>query len=264
MIEEIVPETVCAADVQVASHTQSGLGDSLHLFPEEEKRMARALARRRREFAEVRMCAHRALAALGRTPVPLLPDERGATLWPAGITGSMTHCAGYRAAALARRADVASLGIDAERDGPLGEGTAEVVALPVELRHLRELSRARPVVHWDRLLFSAKESVYKAWSPFAGGRSLGFHDAHIEFHPGPGPGPGPGDADSELGPGKGTFTARLRAPRGPVPGTLRGAWLARDGLLLTAVTVPADALSPRGTPPRGAGPTPGRCAPGGR
>ena len=35
-------------------------------------------------------------------------------------------------------------------------------------------------LHWDRILFCAKEATYKAWFPLTE-RWLGFEDAHIAF-----------------------------------------------------------------------------------
>ena len=35
-------------------------------------------------------------------------------------------------------------------------------------------------LHWDRILFCAKEATYKAWYPLTR-RWLGFEDAHIVF-----------------------------------------------------------------------------------
>lgn len=196
------------------------------LFPEEEALVAAAVAKRRQEFATVRHCARTALAGYGRPPAPILPGTAGAPRWPDGLVGSLTHCDGYRAAAVARTTTVASLGIDAEPAEPLrDEGTLHLVTIPAERTALRELSADRPDIPWDRLLFSAKESVYKAWSPLTG-RWLGFHDAHITLHPG------------------GTFTAALLVPDtttadgGPPLTGFDGRWQARDGLLLTAVTVP--------------------------
>lgn len=127
------------------------------------------------------------------SPQPVLPGERGAPRWPAGLVGSMTHCEGYCAAALVRATDLASIGIDAEPHEPLPEGVLDAVSLPTELTHLRELTADGPGahghrVHWDRLLFSAKESVYKAWFPLTG-KWLDFSEADIEFTAGPGPHP---------------------------------------------------------------------------
>ncbi|MGW4745369.1 hypothetical protein ACWEPR_11305, partial [Streptomyces sp. NPDC004290] len=59
-------------------------------YPEEEALMARAVPGRRREFAAARVCAHRALAALGAAPGPLLRGRRGAPAWPARTVGSIT------------------------------------------------------------------------------------------------------------------------------------------------------------------------------
>ena len=148
------------------------------LFPEEEALLARAVDKRRREFATARDCARGALAALGVAPVPILRGERGAPQWPPGIVGSITHCAGYRAAAVARASDVLTIGLDAEPDEMLPDGVLGSVSLPGERERLRDLAAAAPGTCWDRLLFSAKESVYKAWFPLTG-RWLGFEDADI-------------------------------------------------------------------------------------
>ena len=50
-----------------------------------------------------------------------------------------------------------------------------------ERDRLAALAAAVPGAHWDRLLFSAKESVYKAWVPLAR-RWLGFTDAEITIN----------------------------------------------------------------------------------
>lgn len=184
------------------------------LFPGEAAAIAGAVDGRRREFTSVRVCARRALARLGREPAPLVPGKDGAPTWPAGIVGSMTHCAGYRAAALAETAYVASVGIDAEPHLPLPDGVAEIVALPAERRELAALRQAAPRIAWDRVLFSAKESVYKAWYPLTGAW-LDFEDASVSLRP------------------EGTFTARLLVP-GPVA-SFEGRWALGDAHLATAI-----------------------------
>src|SRR5690349_19867240 len=98
------------------------------LFAEEAERVAKAVTKRRREFATVRHCARQALAELGIQPVALLNGERGAPKWPAGVVGSMTHCAGYRAAAVALDTVIHTIGIDAEPHGPLPEGVEGMIA----------------------------------------------------------------------------------------------------------------------------------------
>ncbi len=187
------------------------------LLPVEAAAVANAVPVRRAEFTTVRVCARRALARLGLPPVPLPPGGNRAPVWPEGIVGSMTHCAGYRAAAVARADRILALGIDAEPHEPLPDGVLDLVASPAEQEHLTAASRDHPDRHWDRILFSAKESVYKAWYPHAQ-RWLGFEDVDLVLSP------------------HGTFTARFLVPA-PLPG-LTGRWSVSDGLVVTAITLP--------------------------
>jgi 4'-phosphopantetheinyl transferase EntD len=152
------------------------------LFPEEAAVIARAIGKRRQEFTTGRFCARAALAQLGVPPVAIVPGLRGAPRWPPGVVGSITHCAGYRACAVARDRDVITIGLDAEPHDPLPGGVREHITTPGERSHLTALAAAEPGVAWDRLLFSAKESVYKAWFPLAQ-RWLGFDQAAIGIDP---------------------------------------------------------------------------------
>ncbi|MEU3840351.1 4'-phosphopantetheinyl transferase superfamily protein [Streptomyces sp. NPDC028635] len=224
MIEELLPSCVVA----VETYDLDGDDEAL-LHPEEAAVVAQAVPKRRREFAAVRACARRAMDKLGVEPQPLLPGERGAPRWPRGVTGSMTHCEGYAAAALVAATDLASLGIDAEPHGPLPDGVLDAVSLPAERLRLAELAGALPGLHADRLLFSAKESVYKAWYPLTG-RWLDFTEADIDLRPGPDGRP------------HGTLHVELLVPGPSVGGRVvqrfEGHWTAGHGLLATAVTVP--------------------------
>ncbi|MDQ0834810.1 4'-phosphopantetheinyl transferase EntD [Streptomyces achromogenes] len=236
MIDELLPASVVA----VEAFGEEGVREfgNTPLYPQEAALVVRAVDKRRREFTVVRGCARRAMEKLGVPAQPVLPGERGAPCWPDGVTGSMTHCADYSAAALVRAADLASLGIDAEPHGPLPEGVLAAVALPAEKARLERLTADRPEVHWDRLLFSAKESVYKAWFPLTR-KWLDFGEADIEISADDGrtavtTGPAAG--------AQGGFRARLLVP-GPVVGGRRvehfdGRWTVRHGLVATAVTVP--------------------------
>jgi len=215
VIADLLPATAVA--VEVFGPPPPGAA----LLPEEEPLVARAVDRRREEFTTARSCARQALAALGVPAAPLLAGPRREPLWPAGVVGSLTHCDGYRAAAVARSVDLATIGIDAEPHRPLPDGVLARVALAQERDAVRRLPGG---VHWDRLLFSAKESVYKAWYPLAR-RRLGFSDAVVELDP------------------AGSFRARLLVPGSALPGReltgFTGRWVASGGLLLTAVTLPA-------------------------
>ncbi|MGW6460100.1 4'-phosphopantetheinyl transferase family protein, partial [Streptomyces sp. NPDC055078] len=125
--------------------------------------------------------------------------------------------------------DASAIGIDAEPNGPLPDGVLRQVALPAEEDRLGALATGDPAVHWDRLLFSAKESVFKTWYPLTG-RELDFREAELTFDP-----------------AGGTFSARLLVP-GPVVGgrsvdTFTGRWTAGNGLVVTAIALPAPAPS---------------------
>ena len=99
MIEAILPAEAAAEE---AFSDPPGVA----LFPEEEAVIAKAVDKRRREFTTARACARAALARLGLPPVPIVPGLRGAPQRPDGVVGSMTHCAGYRACAVARDRDL--------------------------------------------------------------------------------------------------------------------------------------------------------------
>jgi 4'-phosphopantetheinyl transferase EntD len=217
MLERILP-----AGVAVASTREEIDGEPL--FAAEEQVVGRAVEKRRREFVTARACARRALGQLGVAAQAIPSGPRGEPQWPEGIAGSITHCDGYRACAVARQDEFAALGVDAEVDAPLPPGVLRDIALPEEREMLLALARQEPGPSWDRLLFSAKESVYKAWFPLAG-RWLGFEDAKVTI-------------DRE----RRSFSARLLVP-GPVLGGrevrgFSGRWLVGDGIVLAAIAVP--------------------------
>jgi 4'-phosphopantetheinyl transferase EntD len=217
VIEEILPAAVIAVE---AFDDEA----PVELFPEEEAAMGRAVPNRRREFATARGCAHRALAQLGLPPGPVpVGEDRGEPIWPQDVVGSITHCRGYRCCAVARADELASVGIDAEPHEPLPEGLIGDLANDEERAMLAALATTEPAVHWDRLLFCAKESVYKAWYPLAR-RWLGFEDALLRIDP-----------------AARRFEAQLLVPGPPLGGAelrgFAGRWLVRDGLLLAAIAV---------------------------
>jgi 4'-phosphopantetheinyl transferase EntD len=216
MIELVLPAGVAAVERREALPADELAG------PQPEA-LERALPRRRAEFATGRSCARRALAVAG---APACPVPRGAgcePCWPAGFVGSITHCAGYWAAAVARTTSFATIGIDAETAAALPAGVLDRIAVAEEVRWVR--ARDGDGMCWDRLLFSVKESVYKAWSPL-GGERLRHRHASVRFAP-----------------EAGVFEARLlvAGPRvGPVAiASFAGRFAVRDGVAVTAVAVPA-------------------------
>lgn len=214
---------------EVASAERFSDEASDQLFPAEAAAILRAVDSRRREFTTGRVCARSALAELGLPPIPIPRGHLGIAVWPDGVTGSITHCQGYRAAAVAWSRHVIAIGIDAEPNEPLPEGVLSLVSSCIEREQLGLLPTN--VACWDRLLFSAKESVYKSWFPLMG-RYLDFQDADVVIS---------NDSLSSGGASHGTFAARLLVP-GPVVGNsklqlLTGKWMVAQKFLLTAIVL---------------------------
>ena len=217
LLSGVLPGTVAAAEMYNDP-------PELAPLPEEEPLIARSVPKRRREFITVRHCARLALEDLGVPPVPILKGDKGEPCWPDGVVGSLTHCQGYRGAVVALQEQVRSVGIDAEPHDVLPDGVLNAISLPAERR---ELSVMPPGLHWDRILFCAKEATYKAWFPLTR-RWLGFEDAHIVF-----------DVDATGGAGE--FVSEIlvdgTALSGPPLSAMRGRWSVRDGLALTAIVL---------------------------
>lgn len=224
LLERLVPDSVSCAE------TRADRLD-IDLFPIERLSLGRAVDKRRWEFMAGRACARQALSRLGIPAVAIPSGNHGEPLWPPGVVGSITHCDGYRACAAARSEEIVTVGIDAEPNAPLPEGVLEEVVHGRELELVTGGSIATErngcgvadQVDVDRLRFSAKEAVYKAWFPLAR-RWLGFEDVELSIDL----------ATSE-------FCARLLVA-GPVVDAarlteFRGRWAVADGVICTAVVV---------------------------
>lgn len=165
-LEQILPDKVCLAVVR---------GDvSSRLFPTEESAIANSVEERRREFMTVRHCARSALSDLGAPAVASPPGPDRAPQWPDGVVGSMTHCVGYRAAAVGWRSEeLTSVGIDAEPNEPLPRNVLAFVSPVDEWRMLQGLAsscpglaKRAPVIFLAMTLTiasSVKGQVARAW-----------------------------------------------------------------------------------------------------
>ncbi len=213
MIEQLLPPQVVAVAIR-------GDDPSAFLLQPEADQLGWAVESRTREFATARTCARRALQQLGLPAVPVSRGPNREPVWPRGIVGSITHCRGYRAAAVARQSEVVTIGIDAEVHEPLPPEVLEQVALKGE----RAWLESYPVgTHWDRLLFSAKDCAYKAWYPLSG-QWLDFENVEVTCVP-----------------AAGTFEARLLLPPSAAAGQpltgFSGRFVVREGLVLTAIAL---------------------------
>lgn len=227
MIREVLPPDVhgaqCYGDVAP---------DGAH--PDELAAVRTATAARRGEFHTVRVLARRALTRLAPEADrryeehSLLPDARGAPTWPLGVVGSMTHSQNYRAAVVADSGTCAAIGLDAESNQTLPPEVSDIVCRAEERSMIRVLSRHEPSQPWSCVIFSAKESIYKAWYPLTKAW-LGFDEISVQI-----------EHDSQ------TFRARLMVQASPdrvrMIEELRGRWVVAGRYILTTAYLPAGVI----------------------
>ena len=149
--------------------------------PAEEAHIAKAVDKRKREFRAGRHAARRAMEQLHSNINPsticILPGKKRQPLWPENIVGAITHSANHCFAAVARNTDIRSLGIDVEQADPLQENLLNMICTQEEQAWLNTLSDG---LFWAKLIFSAKESVYKTYFPLCN-TYLDFLEATLEI-----------------------------------------------------------------------------------
>lgn len=150
------------------------------LFPEELAGIAKAVEKRRREFALGRTCARDALGAIGVAAVALPSLADRSVAWPAGFLGSITHADGYVAAIASSARTVLGLGIDAEVKDRVQEKLWTQIANPSEIAWFESATDESEARVRATRLFSAKEAFYKA--QYCISRAwVGFHDVNLTF-----------------------------------------------------------------------------------
>jgi 4'-phosphopantetheinyl transferase EntD len=155
-------------------HRLIAIGDEAALLPPERHAFAASVVKVQRASGAARLVARDLLARLGHPDAALLKLSSGAPRWPDGIVGSLAHDARVAIAAVARRQDVAVLGIDIEPAEPLPDDLLDLVTTPRERAALQHDSFR------GRLHFVVKEAVYKAVHPLDG-IFLEHHDVELDF-----------------------------------------------------------------------------------
>ncbi|MCG7871886.1 MAG: 4'-phosphopantetheinyl transferase superfamily protein [Candidatus Thiodiazotropha lotti] len=146
------------------------------LCEEEEKLIETAVQKRQQEFRAGRHAAHLALEKLSAPWEPLLRDEKRQPLWPTGFRGSISHCRGECVAVCAKTTELASLGIDVEPLEPLPKGVDQYIHTPQDQATMTTDSSLP-----ERLIFSAKESIYKCYYPLIG-EHMGFQSVSLSIN----------------------------------------------------------------------------------
>src|SRR5665213_1595600 len=141
------------------SHRLISAGDEYALMPEEAASFGTSFAKVKRASGSARMVARELLAHLGFEDRAVSKATSGAPIWPDGVVGSISHDSRIAIVAVALSRDVAALGIDIEPAEFLPPDLLEYIATS------RELRRIADDPFGGRLLFVAKEAVYKAVYP---------------------------------------------------------------------------------------------------
>lgn len=152
-------------------------GDENHLLPEEARSIPSRQPMMRRASGAARWIARGLLANMGLNDVAVLRASSGAPVWPPGITGSLAHDDETAVAAVAPIGHIAALGIDVEPAHPLPDDIFALVAIPADRTDITDRHLA------GRILFAAKEAVYKAAYPLDR-EVLGYEDITVDLNAG--------------------------------------------------------------------------------
>jgi 4'-phosphopantetheinyl transferase EntD len=134
-------------------------GDENALLAEEAASITSPVIAVQRASGAARIVARALLAQLGYAGAPLPKGTGGEPIWPAGIAGSLAHDDRVAVAAVGLQRDVGAVGIDIEPAVVLPPDMLELIATLQELRKIAD----DPLR--GKLLFTAKEAVYKAVYP---------------------------------------------------------------------------------------------------
>lgn len=180
------------------------------LWDEEAAAVARAIPKRRTEFAAGRCAARAAMAEIGFAPTAILQGGDRAPIWPAGLAGSIAHCDTCCVSVVALQEHYAALGVDVEPATPLADDLIAVICTPAERAWLA--GETDPGLA-AKMIFSAKEAVYKAQYPLTR-RIIGFDAVTLDM-----------TADA------------FRVVSNPTLANMKGAILIEHGLILSVAYV---------------------------
>lgn len=158
-------------------HRMIADGDELALLPEEMTAFARSVVKVQRASGAARIVARDLLSRFGEAPRAIPKSTAGMPVWPNGIVGSLAHDARIAVAAIARKQEFLSVGIDIEPAEPLAPDLLDIVATA------RERDRIQDDPCQGRVLFSVKEAIYKAVYPIDA-TFLDHHDVEVSLSAG--------------------------------------------------------------------------------
>lgn len=171
------PALRCPVAVRTANRTGAHLEPDV-LLPEEASAAKHFSQKRLTEFSLGRACAHDVLSALGHADFPVRVGPARQPLWPKELVGSISHVANLAISAVAPIQDLAGLGIDIET---IAEETFDLLKLVTSASEDSTITAtATECTYLAKLLFSAKEAVFKCQFPLTG-KWLEFRDVSLSL-----------------------------------------------------------------------------------
>lgn len=157
-------------------------GDFQHCAVPPPASIQRSVAKRQAEFLAGRLCARAALQQLDQINcIPAIGEDR-APVWPAHISGSITHSTGHAAAIVGHKVQWRGLGMDLENLLSLerAERLAGEILTVQELQRMADVPREQ-IALLVTLTFSVKESLFKALYPIVQKRFYFEHAEVVEW-----------------------------------------------------------------------------------
>ena len=138
------------------------LGENLHAS------LTRAVIKRKSEFVAGRYLAKKALIDLGVNTTQVAIGENRAPVWPNSFIGSISHSQGFAICAVANTSDIKRIGLDVENylEAKVAKDILPTVLIESEYPWVGTKNNPNPQVF--TLIFSAKESLFKALYPEVG------------------------------------------------------------------------------------------------
>ncbi|CAH9065642.1 hypothetical protein PSECIP111951_03406 [Pseudoalteromonas holothuriae] len=143
-------------------------------------KLQNAVPKRKAEYLAGRLCARFALEKMAITGFTVTSAEDRSPVWPATVIGSISHTQGIALAMTAPAKDLKGLGIDIEKHMQQEQENKlkGQILHPLEAEIYLKLGEFTPCPL--TVIFSAKESIFKALYPSVG-RFFGFEAAQLMY-----------------------------------------------------------------------------------
>ena len=181
IVNAALPAVRSPANVYVSCKFPENL-DQYSLLPEEQKYLHKYGDKRTVDFCLGRACAREILIKIGFERFPVLIGDDRQPLWPDKLVGSISHTDQFALCVIAEKRELSSIGVDIER---INNESFDLYSMVASVEEMQNIGGDTHTVHQQctylaKLLFSAKEAVYKCQFPLYR-RWLDFKDVTLNL-----------------------------------------------------------------------------------